>query len=112
MVFLSNAPVRWKSFDGVRLEYRRIWQNNAHPEDLVEDTDYDLVSHDVLLALGSTGHRRLKSVVFTLFIKTLRHLHRTENGIPTVDRTQFRERSCETYSWGMLVRTRKEGFKA
>ncbi|HEC5165770.1 TPA: hypothetical protein R3U69_002298 [Escherichia coli] len=79
----------------------------------VEDTDYDLVSHDVLLALGSYRapaseecrvHSVYKNIAPVYIEPKMESLLLTE--------PNFENDTCETYSWGMLVRTRKEGFKA
>lgn len=79
----------------------------------VEDTDYDLVSHDVLLAQGSCRtqpseeyrvHPVYKNIAPVYIEPKMESLLLTE---PNLENDV-----CETYSWGMLVRTREEGFKA
>jgi hypothetical protein len=79
----------------------------------VEDTEYDLVSHDVLLAQGSYRAQASEEYRVHPVYKNIAPVHiepKMESLLST--EPNLENDVCETYSWGMLVRTREEGFKA
>lgn len=79
----------------------------------VEDTEYDLVSHDVLLAQGSYRAQASEEYRVHSVYKNIAPVHiepKMESLLST--EPNLENDVCETYSWGMLVRTREEGFKA
>nr|UGK56440.1 hypothetical protein [Escherichia coli] len=95
MDFWSKSPRAFEEFTMVSVwNIEGFGKNNAHPEDFL--SKIQIMTRFPMTCCwrkGATEHKRLNSVVFTLFIK--KHCagtHRTEDGITAVDRTQFRER--------------------
>ena len=112
--FLVKSPRTFEEFTMVSVWNIEGFGKITHTlETFVEDTDYDLVSHDVLLAQGSYRAQASEQCRVHPVYKNIAPVHiepKMESLLST--EPNFENDVCETHSWGMLVRSRDEGFKA